>query len=118
MVPANATAPALIIVGFLMMRTLTEGEGMAEHEQSGERKAFSGIDFSDISFGLPAVLTITIMPLTYTITDGVGAGFISYVLIKIAQGKTKTVHWMMYAASLGFVICFAFPLIRRVFHLS
>jgi len=117
-VPANATAPALIIVGFLMMRTLTEGEGMAEHEESGERKAFSGIDFSDISFGLPAVLTITIMPLTYTITDGIGAGFISYVLIKLAQGKAKTVHWMMYAASLGFVIYFAFPLIRRVFHLS
>ena len=77
-VPANATAPALIIVGYMMMRTLTEGEGMAEHEDSGHKKAFSGIDFSDLAFGLPAVLIMTIMPLTYSITNGIGAGFIAY----------------------------------------
>ena len=117
-VPANATAPALIIVGFMMMRTLTEGEGMAEHEESGQRKPFSGIDFSDISFGLPAVLIMTVMPLTYSITNGIGAGFIAYCIIKIAQGKAKTVSWMMYAASIGFVIYFAFPLIRKVFNIG
>jgi AGZA family xanthine/uracil permease-like MFS transporter len=88
-VPANATAPALIIVGFMMMRTLTEGEGMAEHEDSGQHKAFSGIDFGDISFGLPAVLIITIMPLTYSITNGIGAGFIAYCVIKIAQARPR-----------------------------
>jgi AGZA family xanthine/uracil permease-like MFS transporter len=117
-VPANATAPALIIVGFMMMRTLTEGEGMAEHEESGQRKPFSGIDFSDISFGLPAVLIMTIMPLTYSITNGIGAGFIAYSVIRIAQGKAKTVSWMMYAASLGFLIYFMFPFIRQVFKLG
>ena len=117
-VPANATAPALIIVGFLMMRTLTEGEGKAEHEETGEHKAFSGIDFGDIAFGLPAVLIMTIMPLTYSITNGIGAGFIAYCVIRIAQGKARTVSWMMYLASAGFVIYFAFPLIRHVFNLG
>jgi adenine/guanine/hypoxanthine permease len=117
-VPANATAPALIIVGFLMMRTLTEGEGKAEHEDTGQHKAFSGIDFGDIAFGLPAVLTMTIMPLTYSITNGIGAGFIAYCIIRIAQGKARTVSWMMYAASVGFLIYFAFPLIRHVFNIG
>ena len=117
-VPASATAPALIIVGFMMMRTLTEGEGMAEHEDSGHKKPFSGIDFSDISFGLPAVLIMTIMPLTYSITNGIGAGFIAYCVIKIAQGKGKAVSWMMYAASFGFLIYFAFPFIRKVFNIG
>jgi AGZA family xanthine/uracil permease-like MFS transporter len=117
-VPANATAPALIIVGFLMMRTLTEGEGKAEHEDTGEHKAFSGIDFGDISFGLPAVLAMTIMPLTYSITNGIGAGFIAYCVIRIAQGKAKMVNWLMYLATAGFVIYFAFPLIRHIFNLK
>jgi AGZA family xanthine/uracil permease-like MFS transporter len=117
-VPANATAPALIIVGFLMMRTLTEGEGKVEHEDTGEHKAFSGIDFGDIAFGLPAVLTMTIMPLTYSITNGIGAGFIAYCIIRIAQGKARTVSWMMYLASFGFLIYFAFPLIRHVFNIG
>jgi AGZA family xanthine/uracil permease-like MFS transporter len=117
-VPANATAPALIIVGFLMMQTLTAGEGKAEHEESGQHKAFSGIDFGDLSFGLPAVLIITIMPLTYSITNGIGAGFIAYTIIRIAQGKAREVSWMMYLASAGFVIYFAFPLIRHVFNIG
>ena len=117
-VPANATAPALIIVGYMMMRTLTEGEGMAEHEDSGHKKAFSGIDFSDLAFGLPAVLTMTIMPLTYSITNGIGAGFIAYVIIRISQGKAKAVSWMMYAAAIGFLIYFMFPFIRQVFNLG
>lgn len=116
-VPANATAPALIIVGFLMMKTLTEGEGRAEHED-GKLKPFSGIDFSDVSFGLPAVLIMTLMPLSYSITNGIGAGFIAFTVIKLAQGKAREVSWMMYLATAGFVIYFAFPLIRHVFHLA
>jgi adenine/guanine/hypoxanthine permease len=116
-VPANATAPALIIVGFLMMQTLTKGEGAAEHEGSG-RKPFSGIDFGDIAFGLPAVLIMTVMPLTYSITNGIGAGFIAYTLIRIAQGKAREVSWMMYAASVGFIIYFAFPFIRYAFNIG
>jgi AGZA family xanthine/uracil permease-like MFS transporter len=113
-VPANATAPALIIVGYMMMATLTEGEAKAEHA-SGVLKAFAAIDFSDISFGLPAVLTMTIMPLTYSITNGIGAGFISFVVIKLAQGKAKAISWMLWLASAAFVLYFVFPLLRKEF---
>ena len=88
-VPANATAPALIIVGYLMMATLTQGETMAQDEEEGHglvKRAIAAIDFSDIAFGIPAVLIMTIMPLTYSITNGIGFGFISYTLIRIFQG--------------------------------
>ncbi len=115
-VPANATAPALIIVGFLMMQTLTAGEAKAEHQ--GQMLPLSGIDFGDVAFGLPAVLIMTVMPLTYSITNGIGAGFIAYTLIRIAQGKAREVSWMMYGATAGFIIYFAFPLIRHVFNIG
>ena len=98
-----------------MMQTLTRGEGSAELD--GERKPFSGIDFGDIAFGLPAVLIMTVMPLTYSITNGIGAGFIAYTLIRIAQGKAREVSWMMYLASAGFIIYFVFPLIRYFFNI-
>ena len=61
-------------------------------------------DFED---GLPALLTIILMPLTYDITVGIGAGFISWVLIKVVRGKAAEVHWLMWLVSLGFVIFFA-----------
>ena len=61
---------------------------------------------------------MTIMPLTYSITNGIGAGFISFIVIRVAQGKARTVSWMMYAASLGFLIYFAFPFIRQVFNIG
>ena len=89
-VPASATAPALIIVGYLMMATLTQGEAMAQDEEEGHglvKRAIAAIDFSDIAFGIPAVLIMTIMPLTYSITNGIGFGFISYTLIRIFQGR-------------------------------
>jgi AGZA family xanthine/uracil permease-like MFS transporter len=115
-VPANATAPALIIVGFLMMQTLTAGEAKAEHQ--GQKLPLSGIDFGDVAFGLPAVLIMTVMPLTYSITNGIGAGFIAYTLIRVAQGRARSVSWMMYGATIGFMIYFTFPLIRHVFNLG
>lgn len=101
-VPSQATAPALIIVGYLMMATLTRGVG-----PDGEPRA--GIDFTDFAFGLPAVLVMTIMPLTYSITNGIGAGFISYVLIRVAQGRAREVNWLLWIASAAFVLYFVFP---------
>jgi adenine/guanine/hypoxanthine permease len=113
-VPANATAPALIVVGYLMMRTLTEAESNAEHsEESGECKA--AINFSNFAFGLPAVLTMTVMPLTYSITNGIGAGFISYVTIRIAQGKARQISWMLWISTAAFVLYFIFPYLRLRF---
>ena len=82
-VPANATAPALIIVGY-------PDDGHTDRRRGRWRRTrrpawsegLAAINFGDIAFGLPAVLTMTIMPLTYSITNGIGAGFISYMLIQ------------------------------------
>jgi AGZA family xanthine/uracil permease-like MFS transporter len=113
-VPANATAPALIIVGYLMMATLTAGETMAEDEEGNGlvKRAIAAINFGDIAFGIPAVLTMTIMPLTYSITNGIGAGFLSYTLIRITQGKAREVSWMLWIASAGFLLYFLVPLLQ------
>jgi AGZA family xanthine/uracil permease-like MFS transporter len=78
MVPAVATAPVLVIVGYFMMTLVKD------------------IDWQDASVGIPALLTIGLMPFTYSITNGVGAGFTSYVVIKMLQGRWREVHWLMY----------------------
>ena len=52
---------------------------------------------------------MTIMPLTYSITNGIGAGFIAYVIIRVAQGKARQVNWLLWISSLAFVIYFIFP---------
>ncbi len=114
-VPANATAPALIIVGYMMMATLTAGETMAQDEEEGRglvKRAVAAINFNDIAFGLPAILTMTIMPLTYSITNGIGAGFLSYTLIRITQGKAREISWMLWIASAGFLLYFLVPLLQ------
>lgn len=98
-VPAHATAPALIIVGFLMAAVARE------------------IPFNDFEEGLPALLTIAIMPFTYSITNGIGAGFIAYTFIKLVRGKGGQVHWMMHAASLAFVLYFALPWLQATFRI-
>jgi len=114
-VPANATAPALIIVGFLMMATLSVAEEKAEEEEEGKsaaRRAISAINFADPAFGIPAVLTMALMPLTYSITNGIGFGFISYTLIRVVQGKSRDVSWMLWIATAGFVLYFLIPLFQ------
>jgi AGZA family xanthine/uracil permease-like MFS transporter len=88
-IPPEATAPALVIVGFLMA-------GIA-----------SRIDFTDLELGLPALLTIVIMPFTYSITNGIGAGFITYVFIKLARGKANEVHPLMWGVAIAFLLYFA-----------
>ncbi len=105
-VPSQATAAALIVVGYLMMATLTKGEAMADDE-SGECAA--SINFSNLAFGLPAVLIMTIMPLTYSITNGIGFGFIAYVIIRVVQGKARQVNWLLWVAAIAFVIYFVWP---------
>lgn len=112
-VPAAATAPALIVVGYLMMRTLTRKETVASGESDG--KVCSAIDFTDLAFGLPAVLTITVMPLTYSITNGIGAGFLSYVAVRVARGQWRQVHWLLHLVSLAFLVYFLFPLMQKKF---
>jgi AGZA family xanthine/uracil permease-like MFS transporter len=89
MVPSEAAAPALFFVGFLMMSQVTH------------------VDWDDPEEGIPAFLTLALMPFTYSITAGIGAGFISYTLIKLVRGKARAVHPLMYLVAGLFVIYFA-----------
>ena len=90
------TAGALIIVGFLMMGTVSE------------------IPWDDFENAFPAFLTIVGIPLTYNISYGIGLGFISYVLIKAFHGKVKEIHWLMWVVSALFVLTFLMPLIQKL----
>ena len=114
MVPPEATAAALIIVGFLMISTLTELEETAEAHGKPIRK-LAGIDFSDFAIGLPAALTILLMPLSYSITNGIGFGFIAYTLIRISQGEARRVHPLMWVSSIAFAFYFLVPLLQQNF---
>jgi AGZA family xanthine/uracil permease-like MFS transporter len=88
-VPAAATAPALVLVGYLMFTLIKD------------------IPVGDVEEGLPALLTMILMPLTYDITVGIGAGFISWVIIKLVRGKMAEIHWLMWVVSIAFLIFFA-----------
>jgi adenine/guanine/hypoxanthine permease len=87
-VPAAATAPALILVGFLMMTQVTK------------------IDFADLEMSIPAFVTLLTIPLTYSIAHGIGYGFIAYVVIKLASLRPRDVHPLMYAVTAAFVVYF------------
>jgi AGZA family xanthine/uracil permease-like MFS transporter len=113
MVPPQATAPALIIVGFLMMSALTESEELAEEGYAGRKIA--GIDFTDLGIGLAAALTIMIMPFTFSITDGIGFGFLAYVIVRAAQSRFKDIHPFMWLASTAFLLYFLVPFLQDTF---
>jgi AGZA family xanthine/uracil permease-like MFS transporter len=108
MVPPQATAAALIIVGFLMVSVLTEAEAEAE----GDKRKLAGIDFSALEIGLPAALIIMLMPFTYSITNGIGFGFIAYVVVRAAQGKARDVNPFMWLAAGAFALYFLVPLLQ------
>ena len=116
MVPPQATAPALIIVGFLMMSALTEVEEDAEASSAGAAAKLAGIDFSDLG-DRPrrAALTIMIMPFTFSITDGIGMGFLAYVVVRAAQGRARDVHPFMWIASAAFLLYFLVPFLQDTF---
>lgn len=99
-VPAQATAPALMLVGWLMFRPLLD------LQKTGQ------IDFAT---GFAVLLTVFIMPLTYSITNGIGAGFVAYALLKAMSGKAREVSAPMWVATAAFVIYFADPWIRQFF---
>jgi AGZA family xanthine/uracil permease-like MFS transporter len=95
-VPNQATAPALIMVGFLMMSIIKE------------------IPFSKFDEAFPAFLIMIVMPLTYSISNGIGIGFIIFTLMKLLSGRGKEVHWLMYLVSLAFLIDFAIPALKTI----
>jgi AGZA family xanthine/uracil permease-like MFS transporter len=112
MVPAQATAAALIIVGYLMISSLTEAEEEAEPGTKIGGIRLAGIDFHDLAIGLPAALVIIIMPLTYSITNGIGFGFIAYTLIRAARGEWRKIHPLMWGVSAAFTLYFLVPLLQ------
>ncbi len=89
LIPSQATAPVLILVGFLMCSLIKD------------------IDFADFEEGFPALLAIILMPLTYSITVGIGAGFVTYVLVKAVRGKAREVHALLWVVAAAFVVYFA-----------
>lgn len=102
-VPAQATAPALIIVGWMMASVLSERE---EHTPSGKIVRQRGIDFGDIEVGLPVLVAMIMMPLTYNITNGIGAGFIVWTVVKVFRGKFREIHPVMYVLVIAFLLYF------------
>ena len=94
-IPSEAAVPALVLVGFLMMQQI------------------KGIDFDDMEIAIPAFLTIVLMPFTYSITAGIGAGFLAYTAIKIVRGKAADVHVLLWIVSVLFVLYFAIDPVTR-----
>lgn len=92
-VPHEAATPALVVVGFLMLTQLKK------------------IDFDDYTIGLPAFLTMVLMPFTYSIANGIGAGFISWVALKAATGRGREVKPLMWFVALAFVVFFSMHLV-------
>ncbi|MCQ4079406.1 NCS2 family permease [Streptomyces sp. RB6PN25] len=95
-VPSQAATPALVGVGFLLMAQVRK------------------IDWTSLDIAVPSFLTIAVMPFTYSISDGIGAGFISYVVIKAAVGKIREVHGLMWLVSGFFAVYFALDPIKEL----
>ncbi|MEM3796488.1 MAG: NCS2 family permease, partial [Archaeoglobaceae archaeon] len=89
-IPSSATAPALILVGFLMLQVVKE------------------IEFRDLTEALPAFAVLVTIPFTFSIADGIGAGFISYVVLKLLAGRWKEIHPLMFCLAVVFALYFLY----------
>ncbi|MGH3705726.1 MAG: NCS2 family permease [Agromyces sp.] len=87
-VPIEVGSAALVVVGAMMMSQIRE------------------IKFSNFAIALPAFLTIVTMPLTYSIANGIGVGFISWALVNALSGRARKVHWLMWVVAAGFALYF------------
>jgi len=88
-IPLQAAAPALVLVGYLMFTQIGE------------------IDARDVTIGLPALLTMILMPLTFTIYIGIGAGIVTSVVLQVVVGRTREIHWLMWIVFVAFLVFFA-----------
>jgi adenine/guanine/hypoxanthine permease len=95
-IPSEAAVPALVLVGFLMMQQVR------------------AISWDDHEMAIPAFLTITVMPFTYSIAAGIGAGFVAYVFIKVVRGKAGQVHPLLGLVAALFVVYFAIDPLTRL----
>jgi AGZA family xanthine/uracil permease-like MFS transporter len=87
-IPESATAPALIVVGSMMMTTAAE------------------IEWTDTAIAIPAFLTMIAIPLTFSIANGLAFGFIAYTVLKVLTGRFREVNWMVYALTALFMVRF------------
>ncbi|WP_084499498.1 NCS2 family permease [Brevibacterium album] len=87
-IPTEAASPTLVLVGFLMMQQITD------------------IDWKDLELAIPAYMTIVMMPFSYSITNGIGAGFITYVVIMLVRGRFREVHPLMHLTAALFAVYF------------
>ncbi|WP_329227453.1 NCS2 family permease [Streptomyces sp. NBC_00111] len=99
-VPSQAAAPALVAVGFLLMAQVRH------------------IDWEKYEVAIPAFLTIAVMPFTYSLTNGIGAGFVAYVVIKAVLGKAREVHWLLWATAVVFAVYFAINPVEQLLGVS
>jgi AGZA family xanthine/uracil permease-like MFS transporter len=99
-VPYEAASPVLVVVGFLLMTQVRE------------------IPWDDYDIAIPAFLTIVLMPFTFSITNGIGAGFIAYVAIKLARGRARDVNVLLYVVAALFVVYFAIDPVERLLGVS
>ncbi|MCS5480472.1 NCS2 family permease [Corynebacterium sp. YIM 101645] len=96
-VPIEAAAPVLVIVGAMMMAQVTD------------------IEWTKFHIALPAFLTIVVMPFTYSIANGIGVGFIAFALMAVAAGKAREVHWIMWLVSALFIVYFGMdPILEAI----
>ena len=95
-VPYEAASPALVIVGFLLMTQVRQ------------------IPWDDYDVAIPAFLTIVVMPFTYSITNGIGAGFVSYAAIRLLRGEGRQVHLMLWIVTAAFLVYFAIDPVERL----
>lgn len=100
LVPSEAVAPALVVVGVLLLRQAMR------------------IDWHDLKVGIPAFLTIVGMPFTYSITDGIAWGVISYVVLRLVVGKARGIHPLMWLISVLFLVYFAIEPLKSLLHIS
>jgi AGZA family xanthine/uracil permease-like MFS transporter len=89
LVPGAIAGAALVLVGAMMLAQI------------------KNIDFADFRVLLPVFLTVTVMPMTYSIANGIGAGFVSWVVVNALSGKAKTIHPLLWIVGIGFVLFFA-----------
>ena len=96
-VPSEAAAPALVIVGALMITQIRH------------------LVWDDMVLVIPAFLTIALMPFTYSITNGIGAGVVTYVLLSAVSGRVRQIHPLMWVIAAMFVVYFALNPLQQLF---
>ena len=89
-IPAFATAPALIVIGYMMLSSVAD------------------VDWRDPGESIPAFVALAWMPFTYSISDGIMFGVISYTVVNALSGKTGRIHWIMYVLTVVFAAKYAF----------